>query len=201
MTLWDRVVLGLGKIHWKAREELSGEQKEHIKRLLTDDYYIILTRRRNHLSTFFVGIAAWVVTGKWSFWSHCLMNLEDDVGADVDFRLVEAVGKGTTYSPFEKVFDVQCVALIKPKNMTLADWTEVMDRARLQLGKPYDTLFDLKDEQKLSCVELVRLALKAMPDYEARFPNFEATIAKKRYLTPQMFADCPDFEVTYVVKV
>ena len=53
----DWVVIGIGNIHWGYRNGLSDDELTHIKSLLTKDYYIILTHRDNHLSTFFVGLA------------------------------------------------------------------------------------------------------------------------------------------------
>lgn len=128
------------------------------------------------------------------------MNVEGDVVSDTDFRLVEAVGVGVKYSGFAQVFDVQGVCLMKPKSMSLDAWTAVMDKAKTQLGKPYDTIFDLKEDTHLSCVELVRNALMAEPNYERDFAHFEKMITSSKNLTPQMFRDCPDFEVVYEIR-
>lgn len=196
----DWVVITIGKIHWGYRNGLSAKELSEIRNLLTPNYYIILTRRNNHLSTFFVGLASWVVSGKWSYWAHALMNLEDEVKSDNDFRLIEATGAGTHYSTFEDVFKVHGVVLLKPKNMSIEYWTVVMDRANTQLGKPYDSLFDLRNDQRLSCVELIRDALMAEPNYSTNFANFEEMIKSNKNLTPQMFYDCPDFEVVYEIR-
>lgn len=196
----DWVVITIGKIHWGYRNGLSEDELSKIRNYLIPDYYIILTHRHNHLSTFFVGLASWILTGKWSYWAHSLMNLEDEVNSDNDFRLIEATGAGTHYSSFEDVFRVHGVVLLKPKNMTLEKWTLAMDRAKTALGKPYDSLFDLRNEERVSCVELVRLALRATPDYETNFANFEELIRTEKNLTPQMFYDCPDFEVVYEIR-
>lgn len=196
----DWVVITIGAIHWKYRRGLTEQELKEIKDALIPNYYIILTRRKNHLSTFFVGLASFVVSGKWSHWAHVLMNLEDEVESDQDFRLIEATGRGIHYSPFNKVFEVHSVALLKPRSMTIDDWTAIMDRAKSNLGKPYDSLFDLKNDQEMSCVELVRAALMADPDYYTSFANFEDMIKTHKNLTPQMFYDCPDFEVVYEVR-
>jgi len=130
------------------------------------------------------------------------MNLEDEVNSHADFRLIEAQTKGgTTYVEFEQMLKyVDGLALIKPKEMTVEDWTAALDAAKTQLGKPYDTLFDIANDQRLSCVELVRNALMAVPGYWQRFSHFENYIAKKRNLTPQMFIESPDFEVIWQVR-
>lgn len=196
----DWVVITIGKIHWGYKDGLTVKELSEVRNLLIPNYYIILTHRNNHLSTFFVGLASWVVSGKWSYWAHALMNLEDEVKSDDDFRLIEATGAGTHYSPFDLVFQVHGVVLLKPKNMSAEHWTTVMDKANSELGKPYDSLFDLRNDQRLSCVELVRTALMAEPDYEKNFANFEAMIKSRKNLTPQMFYECEDFEIVYEVR-
>lgn len=200
MGVADWVVITIGKIHWGYKDGLTAKELAEIRNRLIPNYYIILTHRNNHLSTFFVGLASWVVSGKWSYWAHALMNLEDEVKSDSDFRLIEATGAGIHYSTFEDVFKVHGVTLMKPKSMSIDRWTVVMDKANSHLGKPYDSLFDLKNDQKLSCVELIRDALMAEPDYMKNFANFEEMISSNKNLTPQMFYDCPDFEVVYEVR-
>lgn len=197
----DAVIKTIGKIHWSAGQLIDVASQEDIKRKLKTDYFIILTYRRNHLSSFFVCLANFVLTGRWGRWTHALMNLEDEVEGDDDFRLIEATGKGTHFSPFDKVFDVHGAVLLKPKSMTLDEWTGLLDRAKTQLGKPYDSLFNLASDQELSCVELVRTVLMGQPNYATDFANFEALIRKSKNLSPQMFYDCGDFEVVYEVRV
>ncbi len=197
----DTVIQTIGKIHWPAGQIIDVASQEDIKRKLKTDYFIILTYRRNHLSSFFVCLANFVLTGRWGRWTHALMNLEDHVDGDEDFRLIEATGTGTHFSPFDKVFDVHGAVLLKPKSMTLDEWTGLLDRAKTQLGKPYDSLFNLASDQELSCVELVRTVLMGQPNYATDFANFEALIKKRKNLTPQMFYDCGDFEVVYEVRV
>lgn len=195
------VISFIGKIEWKQRHAISQTDKMVIKRMMIHDYFIILTRRSNHLSTYFISLANFLLTGKFGYWSHSLMNLEDEVTTDDDFRFIEAIGTGTKFSTFDEVFGtVDGVCLLKPKTLTLDEWTAVLDKAKTNLGKPYDTLFDLRNDNELSCVELVRVALQALPDYETRFANFEALIKKRKNLSPQMFFDCDDFEVVYMIR-
>jgi hypothetical protein len=185
----------VGKIHWKQRRAITETQKEQIMEMLKENYYVICTRRSNHLSTYAIAIGHFFLTGKFGRYGHVLLNLEDDVSSEDDFRLVEAVGVGTKFSTFDEVFgDVDGVCLLKPKAMTIDEWTGLLDVAKSQEGKPYDTLFDMKNDQALSCVELVRLILKASPHYNVDFANFEAMVNKRLNLTPQMFRDCSDFE-------
>lgn len=191
----------IGNIRWRARHVIPDESKLTINQDLKDNYFIILTRRDNHLSTYAIGLAHFFLTGKFGYYSHALMNLEDEVKDPEDFRLVEATIKGIHYSSFDTVFgEVSATCLLKPKSMTIEKWTLVMDAAKTQLGKPYDTLFDLKNDNALSCVELVRLALMNEPDYATNFADFEKRIAKSKNLDPHMFYECSDFEVVYEVK-
>lgn len=204
-NLWNKIVswfiLSMGKVHWEAKDTLTIEEQAKIRELLISNYYIILTHRNNHLSTFFTELANLFLTGKWGYWTHALMNMEDEVKTDGDFRLIEAVGKGVQFTPFANVFDCHGVTILKPSKMSIERWTLILDKAKTELGKPYDTLFDIKNDNALSCVELCRAALMAEPDYAADFSNFE-TIIKKYHdnLSPDMFYGNDDFEVVYEVR-
>ena len=127
--------------------------------------------------------------------------MEDEVKSDKDFRLIEAVGKGVVFTLFDNVFDVHGACILKPRNLTIEKWTAILDKAKIQLGKPYDTLFDIANDNNLSCVELCRAALMGEPDYATDFANFEALIKKRHNnLSPDMFYGLDDFEVVYEVR-
>lgn len=200
IKLFSPLALLIGKIQWKSTNELSEETKDKIREMLKKDYYVIVTRRNNHLSTYVISFAQFLFTGKFAYWSHALMNLEDEVTTDLDFRLLQATSVGVAYASFEDVFNLQSVALLKPKSMTIDEWTSVLDKARAQLGKSYDTLFDISNDKQLSCIELVRVILQAEPNYASDFKNFEALIAKQGNVTPQSLYDCKDFEVVFEVR-
>lgn len=204
-TIWMDIeswfILKLGKVKWKAKNLLTTAELTQIQELLKNDYYIILTHRSNELSTFFTGFATWFLSGKWGYWAHALMNMEDTVNEVKDFRLIEAVGVGVKFTPFEDVFNLQGATLLKPKNMDVKDWTAILDAAKTELGKPYDTLFDITNDNALSCVELVRTALmKGDPDYATNFPNFEAMIKKNKNLAPETYYRCGDFVPVFEVR-
>ncbi len=194
----------IGKINWRVGEDhvMTDAERDVIRQKLKDNYYIILTRHNGHLSTYAINIAHWFIDGNRGYYAHALMNLEDEVDGDEDYRFIEATGKGVHYSGFTEVFDGQnsAVALLKPKCLTLTEWTDVMDYAKQQLGKPYDTLFNIADDQALSCVELVRVALSIMPTYAEDFANFEKTIVEQKNFDPQTLYYCKDFEVVYEVR-
>lgn len=194
-------ILQLAKIHWKEKDLLTAEDKTELKEKFVKDYYIIVSRRSNYLTTFFISLGNFLLRGKWGFYSHVFMNLEDEVKDDDDFRFIEATGAGVHYSGFDEIAtSVDAIALIKPKNMTLKEWTEALDKAKTYLGRPYDNLFDLKNDLEINCAELVRLALEGIPGYSTKFAEFEKLVARKKTLTPDMFANCSDFEIVYKIK-
>lgn len=188
------------KVRWRQRKHLSESDIALLKSKFVTDYYVIASRRSNYLTTFFIALGNFFLTGRWGFYSHVSMNLEDEVKTDDDFRFIEATGAGTHYSNFEEIFSkVDAVALIKPKHMTIEEWTIALDRAKTYLGVPYDNLFNLKNALEINCAELIRLALQGLPDYDTKFASFEKMVAKKKKITPDMFANCPDFEVVYYI--
>lgn len=191
----------MAKVHWKQRRRFSDANMQKLREALAKDYFIIATRKDNQLSTFFICLGHFFLTGRWGYYSHVLMNLEDEVKNEADFRLIEATGEGVHFSTFEEVFAPSySAALIKPKGLTLEEWTACLDSTKNYLGRPYDNLFDLKNDMEINCVELVRIALQSLPDYATRFKAFEKLIKKEKKLTPQMFADCSDFEVVLRVR-
>ena len=187
-----------GGLFFNIREEDWDEIEER----LAKNHYVILTRNATHLSTYFVAVGNKIATGKWGYWGHALMNLEDtNTPTEDDFRLVEATSKGVHYSTFFEVFTCDSVALLKPKGLTHEQWLRVMNKAKTELGKPYDNLMDLTTDQDINCVELVRVALQSLPDYDQRFANLEAMIKEHgNNLTPDMLYECPDFEIVFEVR-
>ena len=188
-----------GKINWKTSKIATPAEIDTIKSMLKDNYYIIATRHNGHGSSYVIDFAHLLFTGKWGYYAHVLMNLEDEVKTDDDYRFIEAVGTGVRITGFDNAIDNQTssIALLKPKAMTLEKWTAAMDRAKLQEGKPYDTLFDLANDKALSCVEVVRVALQSTPNYAEDFAEFERMISTYKNLTPQMYYECSDFEVVW----
>jgi hypothetical protein len=196
----NAVITLIGKINWTLRDPLTVEEQAKVRELLKEDYYIILTRTNSHLSAYAVSFGDFIIGRGWSYWSHGLMNFEDSVETDDDFRLIQSTGKGVAYATFDEVFTTSSTVLLKPKNMPIKEWTTVFDKAKSELGKPYDTLYDMAQDQQLSCVELIRQALLADPTYSTNFANFEALVQHYKRITPQMFYDCADFEIVYEIR-
>lgn len=183
-------------VYWSLTEQ----DLDYIRRELKTNYFIINTATSCHLSTHLIRIMSRINGSKDAFYSHVLMNTEDGATIDNDYKLIEATQKGVHYSTFMEVFACDAVALLKPKNMALEDWTAAIDAERSKDGLPYDNVFDLLDDTHMSCVELVLDAIKNVKDYENKFPNLLEMIKRDGNLTPQMFRDCPDFEVHWEVR-
>lgn len=202
LSVLAKVSYLIGLINWKTKQTLTVEDKDKISALLKDNYYIILTRHNGHLTAYAIDFAHWVLTRKSGYYGHALLNFEDKVVTNDDFQFVESTIIGVHYSKFNEVFDQLCgsVAILKPKSMKIEDWTTVVDKARTELGKPYDLSLDVTTDDALDCVELVRDALKGEPNYATDYANLEATIAKYKNLDPQMIYECSDFEVVFEVR-
>ncbi len=98
------------------------------------------------------------------------------------------------------MFDCDYVCLLKPKHMNAQDWESVMGGLAKQLGKGYDNVFDVNDASHVSCDEMCLDALREDADYSKNFAALEEMIKKEGNLTPQMYRDCPDFEVVLELK-
>lgn len=177
--------------------DLSEKDHDTLRRLLAKNNYIILTYRKSHLTTWLIGLLTKIKTGKWPQYVHALMNVDniDDPEDWLNYKIMEATGKGVHWSTFMEVFDCDRVCILRPKPVTDDEWVNIIEKLLNQEGKTYDDIFDLSNDTQLSCVELCRVALQAYPNYSKEFSNFEELIHKEGTLIPQMFRDCNDFEV------
>lgn len=209
--IYQKIVNIISKIKWNCIRalfnkgiyySLTEEDHNKLRQMLSESYYIILTKRKSHFTTYLIGLLSLIKTGKWSDYTHALMNVDiiDDPKQWEKFKLMEATGIGVSYSTFMEVFDCDSVCLLKPKNVDLVEWNQILDKTRFQNGLPYDDLFDLADSSRVSCVEMVLNSLKAEKDYKDDFKDLEVIINKVGNLTPQMLRDCTDFEVVFEVK-
>ena len=190
----------IGICNWTLTNPVTQDELDKVNSLLASNYYIILTRNNNHLSSYMIGISDFFLSGKFGFWGHTLINVEDQVVNETDFKFVESIASGVQYATFKEVTAVNSIALLKPKTMPADDWNAILQKAYADIGKPYDLVFDLNQTDAMSCVELVRNVLQADPTYATNFANFEALAQKHGKVTPQMLYDCGDFEVVYEVR-
>lgn len=186
----------LPKVYWRNQHVLTDEEKDVLAKQLASGYYIILTGNKYHLGSIIVSLLSWLKTGKWSRYTHALMNCDNitDPSGREAFKFIEADVNGVVYTTFDKVFKCSAVCLLSPNHITNEDWTKIIDSLLTELGRPYDDLFDLADSSRLSCVEVVLNALKAA-DYADEFKNLDAMIKSVGNLVPQMYRECPDFVV------
>src|SRR5574343_139743 len=196
------LAIKIGRIHWSTSRKLSEQELDIIRMILKENYYIILTRRSNFISTYVIGLTDFFIRRRFSYYTHALMNMQNIVTNEKDYRLVESTFiKGVGYSTFEEVFgSIQSVCFLKPKNMTTDDWALSLEKSLGEIGKPYDSLFYVYDNKKLSCIEFVIECLKIVPSYNLKFYNFERLFNKYGNITPQMLRDCGDLEVILEIK-
>ena len=88
------------------------------------------------------------------------------------------------------------ICILEIKHDTEKDIDLINHELQKQLGKKYDNLFDISDESRVSCVEVVYHSLKKF-DFDKDYPNLAKTITEKNTLTPQMFRDCGDFKILF----
>lgn len=208
--IWDKVCAFAASVRWCSLRavfnggvywSLTEDDHRYLRGALRDNYFIICTARSCHLTTYLIRILSMIKGNSDTYYAHTLLNTENGTAAENDdFRLMEATGVGVHYSTFMQVFDCDAVALLRPKNMSLEDWTAAIDAAKSENGIPYDDIFNLLDDTHVSCVEMVWNALKKVPDYENKFPNMIVAIEKTGNLTPQMFRNSGDFIVHWEVK-
>lgn len=188
------------KIQFRNRDPLTQEEREELIKLFASGYYIILTGNRFHFSSLLVKVMTFFKTWRWSRYSHVLMNCDfvDDPTKVSEFKFMEATSIGVHYSTFEEVFDCDAVCILTPSEMPNSEWTGVIDKLVKYDGRPYDDLFQLADDTRISCVELVREALQnGDPEYMKHFSHLEAMIMWEGNLVPIMYRECPDFKIVY----
>jgi hypothetical protein len=188
--------------------DISAEQREAARDLMSAGVYLWVSRRETHFTTYAIAICHWVLgflvwaknkfkgnRPRFSFYSHAFFNFDDN-------ELIEAVGTGVRKAYFDHCFDVDAVAALAPKNLTKEEWDAyrplIIEGMKSNLGKGYDTSFDLTDENAVSCIELIRIVLKnTVKEYELKFSDFENMIKLYKNLTPQMIYDSSDFVVVW----
>lgn len=201
----------IGKIKWEGLYKkihgrtytLTHEDWFKARDVLASGYFIILTRRKTHLSTYFISLAHFLLTGRFGYYSHALVNVEADRDGFYglsDFKFMEAIGVGVKHSKWHEVFNCDAICIIKPKYYALEELNASIGVGLADIGKEYDDVFKVYDDMQMSCVEVARKRLMSLPFYEQRMRVFEYMILNEKNLTPQMFRDCPDFEVLLEIK-
>lgn len=200
------------KYFFKGRAyDLKPYDREYARKLMTESVFLWVSRRDTHLTTYLIGFADFLLAlmvwcrnkfkgerPKFGYWSHAFVNYDDN-------EIVEAVAKGVQRVLFDEAFDCDSVAALHPRFMSPTEWAEVIPEIRkelsAQLGKKYDTVFNINSEDTVSCIELVRIVLKKhVKDYQIKFKDFEDLISKYKNVTPQMMYQSKSFQVVYEIR-
>ncbi len=192
---------------------LTSEDRDKCKDLMESARYIWLSRRKTHLTTYLIsladfalGIIQWIKRKQafpklnFSKYTHAFFNIDDDL-------LLEAIGKGVIESYFDDVFDCDWICAAKISGLHDHEWEAISIRMASnglkQLGKKYDTIFNLDSDNELSCIELIRVMIvEAIGNdrYAETMMDFQSLIQKSGNLTPQMLRDSNSFEVILEIK-
>jgi uncharacterized protein YycO len=180
---------------------LTQAQLDKIEELLHKENLIILTWRYTHLTSYLTSLAHWLLMlrsgkpPKFGRWSHVAINIEYDSKDRSQFKIFEAIASGVKRNRFEDVFNADKACLLRVRGF---DSQFVSDAIKAyleaQLGKKYDTTFNLSSDKRLSCVELIYNALK-----HAGYPltSLHDLICEYKNLTPDMYYECREFEIVY----
>lgn len=156
-----------------------------------------LLRRKTHLSSFFVSLSHWFLTGRWGYWSHVWANA-DDKEKPLDLEIVEAIGKGVVKSSFWDVFSCDSICLLRPKKLSDDEWEKVNMVIHSFVGLGYDEFFNLKNANELSCVELLYAGIRSVNPMA--LPGLTRMIARYGNITPDMVYGCGDFEICIEIR-
>lgn len=180
---------------------LTKEDQTVVYELLKKDNYIILIWRKSHLTSYLISLGHFLLTGSFAKYSHACINVEGNVDDITKVDIVEAIGNGVVRSEFFDVFNCDGVCLMKPKLFRQNDWLAAIAELNKHLDQKtqYDTFFNVKDDSKVSCIELVVDSLKESQEFN-KFNHLNWMLKHYKNLTPQMLRDCNDFEVVLEIR-
>lgn len=202
----SKFLIWLGKVRWEnLRKKIYGKPYNlslqdwvDIGEILKKGNYVILTRRKAHLSTYLTNFAHFLLTFRWGYYSHACVNVEPNNISNIDeIMIYESIGTGTKISNFNKVFDCDSVCILKPVWGNDFDWSDTVQNLYKDLGKPYDGSFDLGNPDKVSCVEYILNSLRKHPNYMEIFYPLERMIEIEGNLSPDMFYESGAFRLVY----
>lgn len=212
MNLYDRFVnFVIGRINWTGvkylmtgREyNLTDDDIDQVYKLLIDHRCIVLTRRNTHLTTYLIGLSDFFLRLrrsrsmyplKMGYWAHIFTELS----TGHELKIVESIGKGVVKSNFYRALNVDSICVLKPKYLSEEEMETANELAVKYIGALYDTCFNINDDSRLSCAELVYRSLSRTKPYG--IPGLNTMIRRLGNLTPQMFYDCGDFEILLEIR-
>ena len=205
----------MSTVTWKSENSLmSDSDLDTIKELLAKNHYIILTWRSNHLTSYNIAFAHFMLMlwakvrmpfvqpwPRFARYSHACMNIErtDDPRVSEDYEILESLAAGVKTSSFLDVFNCKRAVLLEPA-IPPEDWQALVDRGLDRLGTEYDLDLNLNDDRKLSCIGLCIYILKGYPKYNEMFKDVLDDIHIFENLDPQMLRDSKAFRVVYETK-
>lgn len=200
--LADYVFLKLvNNINWKwARKIIIGqynsltfEDKTIAEKIIIENEYLIcLTRQSSYLTTILISLATYIVSRKKTYYTHALMFERGTA--------FEATAIGTHLSAASHIIECDGIVFLRPTGMTQEFWVMMLEEARRNLDRPYDSLFDLSNDREISCIEYVYDSMKTIPGYMSRWPTFMGMVEKQGNITPQMLLDSGDFEIVLEIR-
>lgn len=202
IKILGRVIFDSSRYLFTARTyNLNKEDLSTTWNFLKNTNMVILIWRKSHLTSYLISLAHFFLTGKFGKWSHACINAEweDDDITKVD--IIEAIGQGTKRSTFFEVFNCDGVCLLSPKLFNRQNWEQAIQEAKKHVEEktPYDTWFNFKDDDKLSCIELVVDSMTKTTSANT-FSHLKSMMKRYGKITPQMLRDCNDFNVIFEVR-
>jgi len=112
-------------------------------------------------------------------------------------NIIESIRDGVVRTPLDHYFDRTChLAVIRPPYENEEDVKASLNYARSQIGKLYDTKFNLKDDSRFYCHELVKWTLESIP-HPIKVPPQRAFGFTKRIVSAKSFKKIQGAKVVY----
>lgn len=196
----------VGRLNWTGvkyfftgREfDLVDDDIEKVCDLLLSGRYVGLCWRKTHFTSYLIALGHLLLTGRWSAWSHCWINIDDEMENPFRMTIFESISEGSKKSRFWNVLNCDAVVLLKPKFLKESDWDEINLAMFNSIGLEYDVFCDEADGSKVNCVEWV--VSKMLETDENSLPGTRALMEKTNSLTPQMLYESGDFEIALEIR-
>lgn len=96
-------------------------------------------------------------------WEHELIKPHQHAIEFEGARIIEALRPGVQYNTLRHFMDIDDLAIVRPKDLSLEKKREYLENAFRQIGKSYDFNFDVETNERIVCSEL---AYVTYPDYK-----------------------------------
>jgi len=177
-TTIKRLGYSAGLVHGTSQQKLNAEKLMPF----LQPFDIILSKSPSHLTDklipgYFGHAAIWLGPGI----MDKLLSGEERRKERLKFginkkSIVEAIRPGVKTSSLEEFADGEDYLVLRIKDLTEAQKTEIVTNSQKQLRKAYDFLFDFESPETISCTELIYLAYDFV-DWQVRFYRSEFYIS------------------------